>query len=61
MSFSGNNKRSTETKMKERSDDGLKAEISEKIFEVMTKNNQILSKVISCNSDTKNKNISQRG
>ncbi len=51
MSFSGNNKRLTETKMKERNEDGLKTEISEKIFEVMTKNNQIQTKVFIIHPD----------
>jgi hypothetical protein len=51
MSFSGNNKRLTETKTKERSEDGLKTEISEKIFEIMTKNNQIRSKVYKSKTD----------
>ena len=58
MSFSGNNKRLTETKIKERNEDGLKIEISEKIFEVMTKNNQIQTKVFIIHPDRKNKNIS---
>ena len=46
MSFGGSRKMSgSEMKLKEKNDENLKNSITEKIFEIMTKNNLILNKV----------------
>ena len=46
MSFGGSRKMSnSDTKLKEKNEESLKNAITEKIFEIMTKNNLILNKV----------------
>jgi hypothetical protein len=45
MSFGGNKKPINEIKTKEKLDDNLKNQITEKIFEIMTQNNLLKEKV----------------